>query len=51
MIGGPLVRNWVPWKLAGMKPLPQLGGPEIGPPRWSSKTTNPGRFWFSVPSP
>ncbi len=34
-----------------MKPLFQLGGPEIGPPRWSSITTNAGRSRFTVPRP
>ena len=29
-IGAPSLRNGVPWKVAGMKPLPQLRGPPTG---------------------
>src|SRR3954470_21871810 len=34
-----------------MNPAPQLRGPLTGLEFESEKTTNAGRFWFSVPSP
>src|SRR5262245_7862411 len=34
-----------------MYPLDQFLAPLIGPPEWSSLTTNPGKFSFSLPRP
>src|SRR5215213_2495475 len=49
--GSPCPRKGTPWYAVGRKPLPQLLEPPLVPFCPVEKTTYPGRFCDSLPSP
>ena len=49
--GSPFDRHCTPWYTDGRNPLPHAPWPALGCTPLEISTTNPGRSWFSDPSP